>query len=116
MTRSDTAPSTGRYVLQCLLLTSGLLVASADSQAGDTMRCGTRLVQKNDLAIQVADRCGRPISKEVIGYTLKRGYLYRTSRPREFKIEQWIYGPERGFYTEVIFEAGRVKAINRIKN
>ncbi len=96
------------------ILVLGLLAAT-DSYA-DSLRCGTRLVQVDDLAIQVKDKCGQPISKEILGYTLRGSYHYQTTRKREYKIEQWLYGPERGFYHEIIFEAGRVKAINRISD
>ena len=95
-----------------------LIISSLSYQAwaGGSMRCGSRLVQKNDLAIQVRERCGKPVSIDILGYTLRGSdYYYATNRKREFKIEQWIYGPERGYYSEVIFEAGRVKKINRIK-
>jgi hypothetical protein len=78
------------------------------------LRCGTKLVQVGDLAIQVRERCGDPVSEEIIGYTLRaapRG-LYGE---REYKIEQWIYGPDQGFYNVLRFEAGRLRDIDRVK-
>ena len=102
----------------CLYLLTAycLVLSSSSSFATESLRCGTRLVQKDDLAIQVKEKCGEPVSQEVIGYTLRGDYHYQTTRKREYKIEQWIYGPVRGFYHEIIFEAGHVKEIKRIKN
>ncbi len=95
------------------------LISETVLAANDSMRCGTRLVHKGDLAIQVREKCGKPTSTDIIGYTLRRDHhhstQYPTNRRHEYKIEQWIYGPERGFYQEIIFEAGRVKRINNIK-
>jgi len=86
------------------------------AQGSDSMRCGTRLLQKGDLAIQLIEKCGEPASKEVIGYTINSAYHYTpVSQHREYKIEQWVYGPVKGYYREVILEAGLVKRINRIK-
>jgi Protein of unknown function (DUF2845) len=98
-----------------LLLISGLMVIAEASLAGNSLRCGTRLVQKNSLAVQVRDRCGDPISQEIIGYTLQESRYGNSSRQREFKIEQWLYGPDKGYYNEIIFEGGRVTQINRVK-
>ncbi len=103
--------------LKTAITTLALFLLISDSlYAEDTLRCGTRLVQKDDLAIQVREKCGKPVSQEIIGYTLRQDYKYQTNRQREYKIEQWLYGPYRGFYQEIIFEAGKVKKINRIKN
>ncbi|ARN76263.1 DUF2845 domain-containing protein [Oceanicoccus sagamiensis] len=105
-------PTTATIVIALLLSFSH----SSPLQADDTLRCGTRLIQKDDLAIQVREKCGKPVSQEIIGYTLRNEYQYQTNRQREYKIEQWLYGPYRGFYQEIIFEAGKVKQINRIKD
>lgn len=98
-----------------LFLMLSLTLPSVTSMAGDTLRCGTRLIQKDSLAIQVRERCGPPLSQEVIGYTLLGTRYANSVRQREFRIEQWLYGPERGYYNEIIFEGGRVKEINKIK-
>lgn len=85
-------------------------VATADSY-----RCGTKLVNHGDLEIQVRKKCGKPSSQKVIGYTLKGIRHHAVKREREYVIERWVYGPKRGFYHEIIFEAGRVVRINQIK-
>lgn len=114
-------PCRVQLISRCLTLAITMLLALPAYAASDTLRCGTRLIQKNDLAIQVREKCGKPVSQEIIGYTLQGNPPYQNhqefqnTRQREFKIEQWIYGPTRGFYQEIIFEGGRVKKINRIK-
>jgi hypothetical protein len=90
-----------------------LLLNSAYSE---NYRCGTQLVSRGDLEIQVREKCGKPAEEKVIGYTLKGSRHHSISREREYVIEQWIYGPQRGFYHEIIFEAGRVARITQIKD
>jgi hypothetical protein len=79
------------------------------------LRCGTNLVQTGNLAIQVREKCGDPISEEIIGYSL-RGAPPGLRGEREYKIEQWVYGPEQGIYHVLIFEGGRLRDIDRIRD
>jgi hypothetical protein len=92
-------------------LVGGLLVLPLSAQA---LRCGTQLIQPGQLAIQVREKCGDPVSEELIGYTL-RGAPPGLRGEREYKIEQWIYGPDQGYYHILIFEAGRLHDIDRTK-
>jgi len=93
----------------------GLVLLVGAVQASDSYRCGTKLVNQGDLEIQVRKKCGKPDDQKVIGYTLKGIRHHAIKREREYVIERWVYGPKRGFYHEVIFEAGRVVRINQIK-
>lgn len=82
------------------------------------LRCGTKLVNEDDLALQVREKCGDPKSEELIGYTLRPGYTSSSRNvayEREYKIEQWVYGPEMGYYNVLTFEGGRLKRIERIR-
>lgn len=92
----------------------GLLCALPCSASADSMRCGTKLVNEQELAIQVREKCGDPVSEELIGYTL-RGRAYGAYGDREYKIEQWIYGPDKGYYYVLVFEAGRLRTIDHVK-
>ena len=83
--------------------------------AAQALRCGTKLVQPGDLALQVRDKCGDPVSEEVIGYSL-RAAPPGLRGEREYKIEQWIYGPDQGIYHVLRFEAGRLHDIDRVKD
>lgn len=78
------------------------------------LRCGTKLIQPGDLAIQVRDSCGDPVIEEIIGYSL-RGAPPGLRGEREYKIEQWIYGPDQGFYNVLVFEGGRLRDIDRVR-
>jgi hypothetical protein len=95
------------------LLAVALLAIIQPSHA-ETLRCGTKLVREGDLAIQVREKCGDPISEELLGYTL-RGAPPGFRGEREYKIEQWIYGPEQGYYHVLIFQAGRLDTIDNVK-
>ena len=59
-------------------------------------RCGTRLVSAGDKTFEVLKKCGEPLSKETVGYTLRRDR-------RELEIKEWIYGPENGVYYYLTF-------------
>ena len=84
-----------------LTLLAGLLLASQ----AHAMRCGSKLVNEGDLAFEVLERCGEPKSRDIVGYTLS--YDQR----REFKIEEWIYGPNSGVYYILNFEGTRLHRI-----
>ena len=104
-----------RYLQQLSILTA-LLIVTLPCHA---LRCGTQLVSEGDLALQVRDKCGEPVSEELIGYTLRPNQIAGSQGPayaRELKIEQWVYGPDMGYYNVMTFEGGRLKRIERIKN
>lgn len=94
---------------------SGLFSASFLSfpAFADSWRCGTKLVMPGDLALQVREKCGDPVSEEIIGYTVRT--IHRDGVEREFKIEQWVYGPEQGYYHVLKFEAGRLRDIDNVR-
>jgi hypothetical protein len=94
------------------LLAASLMALALPAHA---WRCGNSLIQPGMLAIQVRDKCGDPVSEELIGYTLQ-GTPQGVRAEREFKIEQWIYGPEQGYYHILIFEAGRLRDIDKSKD
>lgn len=99
------------------LMTIGLAgpLCLALSAHGDSLRCGTKLVSLGDLALQVRDKCGDPISEELIGYTLRPARHSGDGNEREYKIEQWVYGPEQGYYHVLKFEAGRLRDIDNVR-
>ncbi|NLY13679.1 MAG: DUF2845 domain-containing protein [Gammaproteobacteria bacterium] len=85
----------------CALL--GLLSAQASAS---TFRCGTQLVSLGDRSFQVLRKCGEPVNREVVGYTL--GEFDR----REMRIEEWVYGPRNGMLYFLRFEGGRLTRID----
>jgi uncharacterized protein DUF2845 len=60
----------------------------------------SNFVSKGDPSFLIMRRCGEPISREVIGYTLT------PDQKREMVIERWVYGPIEGFYKVLTIQGG----------
>ncbi len=90
-----------------ILLPVLLFVAGTGLVHADTLRCGSQLVSIGDRSFEVERKCGEPDYRDLIGYTL--GPYAR----REFKVEEWIYGPSNGVLTILTFEANRLTRIER---
>ncbi len=103
-----------RFRRVILLAVALLGPMTANAAAAESLRCGTQLIREGDLGIQVREKCGDPISEELIGYTL-RGAPPGLRGEREYKIEQWIFGPDQGYYHVLIFEGGRLHSIENIR-
>ncbi|WP_322614878.1 DUF2845 domain-containing protein [Pseudomonas sp. BIC9C] len=86
---------------------TGLILALAASQAGaaDTLRCGSQLISVGDRSSEVLQKCGEPVSRDLLGY--KRS----ADRREEFQVEEWTYGPNGGMYQYLRFEGNRLKQI-----
>jgi hypothetical protein len=84
-----------------------LLLACAGAAQGDTLRCGSQLVSVGDRSFEVEQKCGEPVFRDLVGYTL--GPYQR----QELKIEEWIYGPSNGMLTILTFEGNRLTRIER---
>lgn len=85
----------------------GLVLALAASQvsAADTLRCGSQLISVGDRSSEVLQKCGEPVSRDLLGY--KRS----ANRREEFQVEEWTYGPSGGMYQYLRFEGNRLKQI-----
>ncbi|MNE46622.1 hypothetical protein D3C80_1409690 [compost metagenome] len=92
-----------------LLLPGALLLGATVAQA-DSMRCGSALVSIGDRAWEVEKKCGTPTHRDEVGYTLG-GY-----DRREFRVEEWVYGPRNGTTYILTFEANRLKSIEFQRN
>lgn len=86
---------------------AGLILALAASQAwaADTLRCGSQLISVGDRSSEVLQKCGEPVSRDLLGY--KRS----ADRREEFQVEEWTYGPNGGMYQYLRFEGNRLKQI-----
>lgn len=82
-----------------------LCVAASGANAS-TMRCGSQLIGLGDRMFEVQRKCGEPVARDVLGYTL--GPYER----REAVIEEWVYGPSNGVYRYLRFEANRLTSIS----
>lgn len=91
--------------LSSIVLCALLSITSSAAMAS-TFRCGTQLVSLGDRAFQVLRKCGEPLAREPVGYTL--GEFDR----REMLIEEWVYGPRNGMLYFLRFEGGRLTSID----
>jgi hypothetical protein len=84
------------------------LLLRANTALADRLhiRCGNSIIELGDRSFIVLKKCGKPISREVVGYTLTR------DRTRELHIEEWVYGPKHGLYYYLTFIGGRLGEID----
>ena len=90
------------------LLPALCLLLAGTTEAASTLRCGTRLISLDDLAGEVADKCGTPVQRDFLGYKEVLdiyGYVH------EVEVEEWTYGPKNGMYYFLRLEGNRVTKI-----
>jgi hypothetical protein len=85
-------------------------LAIAQASQATTLRCGSQLVSAGDRAFEVQQKCGEPVSQEVIGS--KETFSGNFRQSQEVRIEEWIYGPNNGMYQYLRFEGGRLVSID----
>lgn len=73
----------------------------------ETMRCGSQLVSLDDRRFEVLQKCGEPVFRDLVGYSLG------PNERREYQIEEWVYGPDNGMLSILTFEGTRLRAIER---
>lgn len=88
-----------------VLISLTLALAASQASAADTLRCGSQLVSVGDRSSEVLQKCGEPVSRDLLGY--KRS----ANRREEFQVEEWTYGPNGGMYQYLRFEGNRLKQI-----
>lgn len=66
------------------------LVGAAGAHASGSMRCGTQLVVLSDTKLDVLEKCGEPLFREIV------------SGADERRVEQWIYRPGGGQFDRVL--------------
>lgn len=86
------------------LLATGLALASATADA-ETLRCGSDLVSLGDRGFEIRRKCGEPVYRDTVGYTLGPGQRL------ELMIEEWIYGPRNGMTYILRLEGNRLVRI-----
>jgi hypothetical protein len=88
-----------------LLIGLGLVIVVSQASAADTLRCGSQLISVGDRSSEVLQKCGEPVSRDVLGY--KRS----ANRREEFQVEEWTYGPNGGMFQFLRFEGNRLTQI-----
>jgi hypothetical protein len=84
-----------------------LLSCTASLAQADTLRCGSQLVSVGDRSFEVLQKCGEPAFRDLVGYSLS------PNERQEFKIEEWVYGPDGGMLSILTFEGNRLRTIER---
>jgi len=79
-------------------------VTFAQQQTG--FRCGNLFVEPGTQSVAVQARCGEPAVKEDLGF--------RGSGVGK-KVEQWVYGPQAGYYTVIKIEGGIVTTVEAVR-
>lgn len=93
----------------CATALAVVLAGLSTSSHADTLRCGSQLISVGDRAFEVQQKCGTPVSQDLIGTkTTMNHYRQRD----EVKVEEWIYGPDHGMYQYLRFEGGRLVRID----
>src|SRR5689334_2657154 len=87
------------------LISLALVLAAGQAAAADTLRCGSQLISVGDRSSEVVQKCGEPVSRDLLGY--KRS----ADRREDFQVEEWTYGPNGGMYQYLRFEGNRLKLI-----
>jgi hypothetical protein len=87
------------------LLGLGLVMLASQALAADTLRCGSQLISVGDRSSEVLQKCGEPVSRDVLGYKKS------INRREEFPVEEWTYGPNGGMYQYLRFEGNRLVQI-----
>ena len=71
-------------------------------------RCGNQVFRLGTHKLEIKNTCGEPASEEVIGFVSTK---YKT---REYKIVELVYGPTRGLYYILRFEANTLVEIKQL--
>jgi hypothetical protein len=86
-----------------------LMLAAMTGLSAESYRCGAKLVMEGDHRFDVLRKCGEPIVQDVVGFSVTR------KGDRELVIEKWVYGPEHGFFTVLIFTGGVLTEIQLVR-
>lgn len=92
------AVNLGMIMKRAFWLMAIFLFSIVDNTSAFT--CGQKFVSKGDPSFLILSRCGEPISRELIGYTLT------PDQRIEKVIERWVYGPINGWYKVLTIEGG----------
>ena len=86
----------------------GLAAFSGQAQA-DTLRCGSQLISVGDRMFEVQQKCGQPVSQDIIGYKETVNHFRQVD---QVQVQEWIYGPNNGMFQYLRFEGGKLVRID----
>jgi hypothetical protein len=96
-----------KHLLTCLA--AFLMLASHTAAASTTLRCGNGLVSKGSTTAEVLQKCGEPISRDILGSVIRTGNY---GESYELLVEEWSYAPRNGMYQFLRFEGGRLVRVD----
>ncbi|HQB29533.1 MAG TPA: DUF2845 domain-containing protein [Syntrophales bacterium] len=70
-------------------------------------RCGGNIAKVGDSGFQLLLKCGEPIKKIPMGFTGETIKLI---------VEKWIYGPDGGYYYEVVVMGDKIVSISKVRD
>ncbi len=77
-----------KSILAASVLALCLVPATAHAEK---LRCGNRLVRAGDTRTAVLQKCGEPLSKDILGVDTHRRYRYGAVVTTERVVEEWVY-------------------------
>lgn len=97
-----------RNAITRVALVLGVTALTGVAQA-DTLRCGSQLISVGDRMFEVQQKCGQPVSQDIIGYKETVNHYRQVD---QVQVQEWIYGPSNGMYQYLRFEGGRLVRID----
>lgn len=92
------------------VLMLGLTATAVTAHAAtDTLRCGSQLISVGDRMFEVQQKCGQPVSQDIVGYKETVNHFRQVD---QVQVQEWIYGPNNGMYQYLRFEGGRLVRID----
>lgn len=99
-----------KKVLAKTVLVLGLTATAVVAHAAtDTLRCGSQLISVGDRMFEVQQKCGQPVSQDIVGYKETVNHFRQVD---QVQVQEWIYGPNNGMYQYLRFEGGRLVRID----
>jgi len=94
-------------VLVVLSLLLSPLIASA---AG--MRCDGYVISEGATKVEVLQKCGEPLMKDVVGEETVFDYFLGSGSARKVVVEQWVYDMGAGSFMRILtFKGGKLATI-----
>ena len=90
------------------ILSMVIIVLFLTANTANALRWGNDLASVGDLKIQVLKACGKPVSREIIGYI---DHVESEKRIRVMKIEEWILEIDLYktiYYYSLVFEGNKL--------
>lgn len=100
-----------RLVSALTLAILATLSSPADALTG-SMRCGSDVLTEGMTKVEVLQKCGEPLMKDVVGEETVYDFFQGSGTANKVVVEQWIYDSGKGSFLRVlIFKGGTLSDI-----